>query len=63
MSKPETIKIDEVEYVRKDVVIQPQGDTKIVILQRGWVMIGKFQRCGNLARQLPASHATECLAR
>lgn len=47
--KPETIKIDEVEYVRKDSVAKTEhsGDYKIVILQRGWVMVGKFERSGN----------------
>lgn len=48
MSKPESIKIDEVEYVRKDSVKQTiTGNIKIVILQRGWVMVGYFSRNGN----------------
>ena len=49
MSKPDTIKIDEIEYVRKDSVIVPEikGDLKIVILQRGWIMVGKFERNGS----------------
>lgn len=38
------IKIDGVIYVPKDSF---QGDIKIVILQRGWVYIGKFERTGN----------------
>lgn len=43
MSKPETIKIDEVEYVRKDSVGVPTtGEIRIVILQRGWVAVGYF---------------------
>jgi hypothetical protein len=48
MGTPETIKIGEVEYVRKDSA-QPdcKGDVKIVILQRGWIMVGKFERSGN----------------
>jgi hypothetical protein len=47
--KPETIKIDEIEYVRKDSVsiVEPKGNIKIVILQRGWIMIGYFNRVGN----------------
>lgn len=45
--KPETIKIDEIEYVRKDSVADVKGDVKIVILQRGWIMVGKFERVGN----------------
>ena len=43
--KPETIKIDEVEYVRKDSVNNTiTGDIKIVILQRGWVMVCYFKK-------------------
>lgn len=45
--KPETIKIDEVEYIRKDSAKQPCGPVKIVILQRGWVMVGRFERNGS----------------
>lgn len=47
MSRPETLKIDDVEYVRKDSVSDVKGDIKIVILQRGWIMVGKFERVGN----------------
>lgn len=45
MSKPETLKIDDVEYVRKDSVSPGiTGNVKIVILQRGWVMVGRLER-------------------
>ena len=47
MSKPEVIKIDEVVYVRKDSVVKPSGNIRIVILQRGWVVVGYFQRNGS----------------
>jgi hypothetical protein len=47
-------KINEVEingivYIPKDSIknIQYDGDIKIVILQRGWVYIGRFERNGN----------------
>jgi len=40
MSKPEVIKIDEVEYVRKDSVPAPEGDIQIVVLDRGFVYVG-----------------------
>jgi hypothetical protein len=43
MSKPETIKIDEVEYVRKDSVPETAGDIKIVVLDRGFVYVGKIE--------------------
>lgn len=45
-----TIEINGVEYVRKDSVKevkQFEGDIKIVVLQRGWVYIGHFERNGN----------------
>ena len=44
--KPEVIKIDEVEYVRKDSV-KTTGETRIVILQRGWVAVGRFTQDGS----------------
>lgn len=54
MSKPETIKIDDVEYVRKDSVKQKEytGDVKIVILQRGWVYVGHFKQNENMMCEL-----------
>ena len=47
MGKPKTLKIDEVEYVRADSVKDLEGEIKIVILQRGWVMVGYFKRDGS----------------
>jgi hypothetical protein len=41
MSKPDSIKIDEVEYVRKDSVKATEGDIKIVVLDRGFVYVGR----------------------
>ena len=41
MSKFEVIKIDEVEYVRKDAQEGFKGDIKIVVLDRGFVYIGR----------------------
>jgi hypothetical protein len=47
-------KINEVEingqlYVRKDSVKNTEhtGEIKIVVLQRGWVYVGRFERNGN----------------
>lgn len=40
MSKPEIIKIDNVEYVRKDSA-PTNGDIKIVVLDRGFVYVGR----------------------
>lgn len=51
MSKPETVTIDDVKYVRADSVMhQPTGDIKIVILPRGWNMIGYFSKEGTQCR-------------
>lgn len=50
MSKPETLKIDDVEYVRKDSVYENKNlskDIRIVILQRGWVAVGRFVKNGS----------------
>ena len=46
MSHPETIKIDSIEYVRKDSLPTANGPVKIVILQRGWVMVGYYSQEG-----------------
>lgn len=46
MSKPETIRIDEVEYVRADSVDAKPTKKQIVILQRGWVVIGNVSKEG-----------------
>ena len=43
MSKPEVIKIDDVEYVRKDVKNPTDGDIKIIVLDRGFVYIGRVK--------------------
>jgi hypothetical protein len=54
---PETITIDNVKYVREDSIkTQPafNGDIKIVVLQRGWIYIGKFVREGNDCKLLNA---------
>ena len=52
MSKTEIneIIVNGVEYIRKDSVSSVKeftGDIKIVVLQRGWVYIGRFERNGN----------------
>ena len=40
MNTPTTLKIDDVEYIRKDAVPQTEGEIKIAILDRGFVYIG-----------------------
>lgn len=43
------LRINGVDYVRKDSISKQEftGDIKIVILQRGWVMVGKLERNGS----------------
>ena len=42
------IQINGVDYVRKDGIPKPdlKGDIKIVVLQRGWNLVGRFEREG-----------------
>lgn len=47
MSKPETITIDDVKYVRADAVSVPEGDVKIAVLDRGFVYIGRVSEEGD----------------
>jgi hypothetical protein len=43
MSEPNSIKINEVEYVRKDAQKATEGDIKIVVADRGFVYIGRLK--------------------
>lgn len=45
--KPETIKIDDTEYVRKDTTLQTTSEMRIVVLQRGWVAVGRWMQEGS----------------
>jgi len=44
-----TITINGVEYVEKNSIQEKQheGSAKIVVLQRGWVMVGIFEKNGS----------------
>ena len=44
MSKPNTIKIDEVEYIRADQAQVVPTTKQIVVLQRGWIVIGDVEK-------------------
>ncbi len=44
MTAPMTLKIDDVEYIRKDSVAQTEGDIKIVVLDRGFVYVGSVSK-------------------
>jgi len=42
------IEVNGVAYVPKgSAKVQYTGDVKIVVLQRGWVMVGRFERDGS----------------
>lgn len=45
MSKPDSIMIDEVKYVRADsVVVKPNGNRAIIVVDRGWIFAGDVTR-------------------
>ena len=45
MTKPNTIKIDDVEYVRSDLLPTPKTGTRaVVVVDRGWVFAGDVTR-------------------
>lgn len=46
-----TIVVDGVEYAPLTI----EGDVKIVILQRGWILVGKFERKGSDCKLYNAS--------
>ena len=43
------IEINRIKYLRADSIKKESlsGDIKIVILQRGWIYVGRFERNGN----------------
>ncbi len=47
MNSPTTIRIDNVEYVRADAQPKPDGEYKIVVLDRGFVYVGAVKLDGD----------------
>ncbi len=47
MSEPKTLMVNDVKYVREDTIRAATGTIRIVILQRGWVMVGRFSQNGS----------------
>jgi len=43
MTKPETIKIDDVAYVREDIA-QKTGTRAVIVVDRGWIFAGDVTR-------------------
>ena len=59
MSKPETITIDDVKYVRADSVDDAkkyEGDIKIIVADRGFVYIGNAEESDDFVRLTNASN-------
>jgi hypothetical protein len=52
----DSVFIGGIEYVPKDSQPPFIGDVKIVVLQRGWVYIGRFERTGNDCKLTNASN-------
>jgi hypothetical protein len=50
MSKPETITIDDVKYVRADTLAATEGDIKIIVADRGFVYVGYCEEQENFVR-------------
>lgn len=48
--KPETMMIDDVKYIRADKVNVKPTTKQIVVLQRGWVVIGDVEKSENEVR-------------
>ena len=50
MGKPKTISIDNEVYMRAADIqpIEHDGELSIVILQRGWVMVGRLEEDGDM---------------
>ena len=47
MTAPYPTTIDEVEYVRTDSLISDDTSVRIVVLQRGWVAVGRYVEDGD----------------
>ena len=43
MNAPQTLKIDDVEFVCKDAIPDTYGEIKIVVLDRGFVYVGRVE--------------------
>jgi len=45
MSKPETIMIDDIKYIRADSVsVAPIGNRAVIVVDRGWIFAGDVTR-------------------
>lgn len=53
--KVDELVIEGVTYVPKSSKVEYSGDIRIVVLQRGWVYVGRFEKEGNLCKLHNAS--------
>ena len=58
MTHPETITIDDVQYVRQDSVTSstPRGSRAVVVIDRGWIFAGDVTRENGRIRLSRALH-------
>ena len=57
MSTPTSIKIDSIEYVRKDSIKEkPNGNRAVIVVDRGWVFAGDVTRANGRIQLSRALH-------
>ena len=57
MKEIETIKINEIEYMRTDSLQQPpKGNRHVVVVDRGWVFAGDLERSNGRIKLTRALH-------
>ena len=56
-SEVNEIRINGVDYIPKDKAVEKDiiSDIKIVVLQRGWIVVGRFERNGSDCKMSNAS--------
>ena len=56
-NKPQTIKIDDVEYIRSDAIAAPiVGNRHVVVVDRGWIFAGDMERKNGRIKLTRALH-------
>jgi len=55
MATKKEIIVDGETYIKKSDAVNYTGDIKIVILQRGWVMVGRFEKGEDTCKLYDAS--------
>jgi len=47
MTTPTTVSVDGIDYVRADSIPHATGEVRIVVLQRSWVVVGRYTENGD----------------